>query len=334
MELIEKLLFPRPRNITIRILPWPAAWWEFLTRTNFPIKKIIKEPLDIFYAPYASGIPRNGFSKMVFTCHDLVFLRYPEHRGRSLSNYYLLRHQIASKRAKFIIAPSQSTKNDLVKFLQISPKKIIVIPEAADQRFKIINHQKTVSRIIGKYFDPRLKYILSVGTLEPRKNLPRLVEAFGGLPNAILKKYRLVLVGGEGWRNQTLKKTIANFNLKEKVILPGFVSDEDLPYIYNQATIFIYPSLYEGFGLPPLEAMACGVPVISSRISSLPEVVGRGGMLINPENEEEIRQAIKKLILKPGLRNKIAKAGLLQAKKFSWKKTAKATLKVFEDALG
>ena len=329
-RLIEKILDPLGKNVNIRVLPIPAAWWEFLTRTNFPIKKIIKDPLDVFFAPYASGIPKNSFSKTVFTCHDLVFLRFPEHRGKKLSNYYLKRHQIACRNSQKIIVPSLSTKNDLGNFLKIPPEKIVIIGEAADEKFKVIKDKKITRKIISKYFDPEISYFLSVGTLEPRKNLAKLVEAFARLPNAILKKYRLVLVGAQGWNNQNLLKTINNLNLKDKVIFPGFVSDEDLPYIYNQAAIFIYPSLYEGFGLPPLEAMACGTPSICSNISSMPEVVGKAGILINPNDEEEINQAIKKLILKPILRKKLALAGLKQAKKFSWKKTAKETLKVFK----
>ena len=282
--MIQNILDPLPNNVTIRVLPIPAAWWEFLTRTNFPIKKIIKDSLDLFFAPYASGIFKNSFSKMVFTCHDLVFLRFPLHRGRRLSNYYLGRHQIAIKNSQKIIVPSFSTKNDLDKILHVPKEKIVIIPEAADEKFKVIKDNKITRKVISKYFDPEIQYLLCVGTLEPRKNLARLVEAYARLPNVILKKYRLVLVGSHGWNNQNLLKTINNLNLKDKVILPGFVSDEDLPYIYNQAAIFIYPSLYEGFGLPPLEAMACGVPVICSNISSLPEVVDKAGILINPND--------------------------------------------------
>src|SRR3972149_4047180 len=261
-------------KVKIRILPLPAQWYEWLLATPLPITKLITDPLDVFFSPFAAGIPRNGFAKMVVTIHDLVFIRFPEHRGRKLSNYYLKRHKIALKNSKKVIVPSQATKKDLQDFLKVSPAKIKVIYEAADSRFRVIKKNSSpFKEALGRYFDPEIKYILSVGTLEPRKNLSKLVEAYSLLPLEFKQVYKLVLVGGKGWNNSRLLKTINNLNLRDKVILTGFVSDDDLPYIYNQASVFVSPSLYEGFGLPPLEAMACGTPVIASDDSSLPEVV-------------------------------------------------------------
>lgn len=326
-------IFGEHKNVQIKIFPLPAAWLDFLTTTSLPLNGLINDSLDLFFAPYVSGIPKvfgENPPKMVFTCHDLVFLRFPEHRGPKLSNYYLKRHQIAIRNSQKIIVPSAATKKDLIKFLNVPPKKIIQIPEAADKRFRPIKDKKQIKPIIGRYFDPKIKYILSVGTLEPRKNLAKLVEAFSLLPHNILREYSLVLVGAPGWNNEQLTKTITNFNLKNRVILPGFVKDEDLPYIYNGASVFVFPALYEGFGLPPLEAMACGRPVIVSNTSSLLEVVSRAGVLINPQNEEQIAAAIKKIILRPKLAQKLAQKGEARAKKYSWQKTAKATLKVFE----
>jgi len=333
-KLIRELLGRLPANVELKFLSLPAAWLEWLFSTSYPATKIIREPLDLYFSPYVSGIPRNGFPKMVTTCHDLVFLRFPGHRGRKLSQYYLQRHQIAAQNCQKIIAPSLATKKDLQKFLRVPAQKISVIYEAAEEKFKIIKDKRTMAKIIGRYlphsFNPTEKYILSVGTLEPRKNLTKLVEAYSILPHQLQRQYQLILVGGQGWNNEQLKKTIINLNLKEKVILPGFVKDEDLPYIYNGASVFIYPSLYEGFGLPPLEAMACGVPVISSNLSSLPEVIGRAGILVDPQDEIAIAQAIKRLILHPKLAKKIAKQAQIRSKKFSWSLAAHKTLKVFE----
>ncbi len=328
---ISKLL-PRSKNVTVRIIPIPAAWYEFLTSTSLPITKIIHEPLDVFFAPYASGIPKKGFSKMVVTIHDLVFLRYPEHRGGKLSNYYLKRHQIALKSCDRIIAVSYSTKKDLVGLLKVNPNKIEVIYEAVDERFKVLKSKETskASRVISRYFDPKIKYILSVGTLEPRKNLARLVSAYSLLPYNLQKEYQLVLIGAKGWNNSSLNKTIEDLNLLDKVIIPGFVSDEDLSYIYNRASVFVYPSLYEGFGLPPLEAMASGVPVITSNKSSLPEVVGKAAILVNPQKEDEIANAIRKILSREKFAKKMIKKGLIQARKFSWEKASKKTLKLIK----
>ncbi|MCL5407564.1 MAG: glycosyltransferase family 4 protein [Patescibacteria group bacterium] len=331
-KIIQDFLKPKPKNVTYKILPIPARWYEFLTVTGFPVKKLIYDEIDVFFAPYASGIPKNGFQNSVVTVHDLVFLRFPEHRGKKLTNYYLKRHKIAVQNSKKIIVPSIATKNDLQEFLKVEPGKIQIIYEAADERFRKIKNNAIVNRIVGRYFDPKLKYILSVGTLEPRKNLKTLVAAYAILPYTLRQEYKLVLVGAKGWNNSELYQSIKNLNLKDDVIFTGFVLDEDLPYIYNKASVFVYPALYEGFGLPPLEAMACGIPVIVSNDSSLPEVVGSSAILLDEKNEEEIAQAIKEVILKEKLRQKLATRGLEQAKKFSWEKAAKESLKVLEEA--
>ncbi len=330
IKLIRERLGRLPKNVKIKVFFLPAAWLEFLMTTPLDMGKIISDPLDFYFSPYVSGVPKKPFAKTVATVHDLVFLRFPEHRGKKLSNYYLKRHQIAVKNCQKIIVPSRATKKDLQEFLKIESKKIVVIPEAADNSFRPIKESKKIRKTIGKYFNPNLKYILSVGTLEPRKNLAKLVEAYSLLPHQILRQYHLVLVGAKGWNESLLYKTIVNLNLKDKVIFPGFVKDEDLPYIYNGASIFVYPSLFEGFGLPPLEAASCGVPVVSSNISSLSEVIGNAGLLVNPYKEEEILQALKQIILKPKLAQKLADRGLIQAKKFSWAKTAQETLALFE----
>jgi len=337
LKLIQKRLGKLPKNVTMKIFPIPAAWLEYLLSTRLPLTNYLTENLDVFFSPYVSSLPKKGFTnsntRIVSTIHDLVFMRFPSHRGRSLSNSYFRRHKIAVEVSCKIIVPSKATKEDLEKFLKVNSRKITIIPEAADSRFRVIKKnadQNEILKVIGKYFDANKKYILTVGTLEPRKNLAKLVEAFSILPYQILKEYCLVIVGGKGWNNQLLEKTINNLNIKDKVILAGFVLDEDLPYIYNGASIFVYPSLYEGFGLPPLEALACGIPIIASKVSSLPEIIGDAGLFVNPQSEVEIASAIKKLLGSPNLRKKLAKRGLLRAQKYSWAKTAQKTLDVFE----
>lgn len=330
-KMVKDFFKPKPKNVTYKILPLPASWYEFLMTTKIPITKFVTNKIDVFFAPYVTGIPKNGFSKTVVTVHDLVFLRFPEHRGKKLTKYYLKRHNIAVKNSKKIIVPSIATKNDLVEFLKVETDRTRVIYEAADARFKKIKNNALIDRAIDRYFNPKIKYILSVGTLEPRKNLSRLVTAYSLLPYKFRQEYKLVLVGAKGWNNSQLYQNIKNLNLKDDIILTGFVLDEDLPYIYNKASVFIYPALYEGFGLPPLEAMACGVPTIVSHESSLPEVVGRGAILIDVTNEEEIARAIKAVILKDKLKQKLVIRGLSQVKKFSWEKAARETLKVFEE---
>lgn len=319
-----------PENVTLRFLSIPAQWFEFLTSTPFPIKKLITDKIDVFFSPYASGIPKNGFEKMAVTIHDLVFIRFPEHRGKNLSNYYLKRHRIAIKNCKKIIVPSLATKRDLQVFLSVSPRKIKVIPEAADNHFRIIKNKLSISQIASHYVGAKTKYILSVGTIEPRKNLIKLIGAYSLLPHSLQNEYKLVLVGPKGWNSVELFKRINNLNLKDKIILPGFVNDDDLPYIYNQASIFVYPSLFEGFGLPPLEAMACGAPVVAGNHSSIVEVVGKAGILVDCRDEDKLSHQIKRVLLKPKLAQNLAKKGHEQAKKFSWERAAQETLEILE----
>lgn len=173
------------------------------------------------------------------------------------------------------------------------------------------------------------KYILAVCTLEPRKNLVRLVRAYALLPNTLRQKYSLVLVGKSGWNNQELNQTIRDLNLTDKVKMTGFVQDQDLPYFYNGAAVFAYPSLYEGFGLPPLEAMSCGAPVLTSKVSSLTEVVEDAALTVDPYNEEEIARHLKSILTSSKIAQSLREKGLAQAKKFSWDKAAKETIKVY-----
>lgn len=330
-EIIKLLGGKLPKNVHLRFFIIPAQWVDYLTTTRISIKRFIKEDIDLWFAPYASGIARNGFAKQIFTCHDLVFIRFPEHRGSKLSDYYYLRHKIAIKECQKIITPSLATTKDVREYFDVPLKKLVRIFEGSDKSFHRINNPTQIRSVSSKYFNPDYRYILSVGTLEPRKNLIKLVEAYSLLPHHIQKEYKLVLVGAKGWNNSELYKTVNDLNLKNKVILPGFASDEDLPYIYNKASIFVYPSLYEGFGLPVLEAMSCGVPVIVGNNSSLPEIVGKAGILVDQNSEFEIADKIKKLILRPKLAQRLANLGLERAKLFSWEKAAEETLKVFEE---
>lgn len=321
----------KAKNVSLRILPLPAAWLELYSRTPFKYQNIIKDELDLYFAPHFSAAAKNGFPKTVVTIFDLVFLRFPAHRGKKLSNYYLKRTKIAIKNAQKIIAISRATSEDLQNLLNVDQEKIKVIPLGVSEDFKKINGRREIIAHTAKYIKKNLKYILSVGTLEPRKNLNRLLLAYSLLPYKLKQEYKLLLVGPKGWNNSELEEIITDNNLKHNVIIAGFVEDADLPYIYNRASVFVYPSLYEGFGLPPLEAMSCGVAVITSNNSSLPEVVNNAAILINPLDEKEIAESIEEVLTKPKLRQELIKRGQSQAKKFSWRKTARETLKVFEE---
>ncbi len=267
--------------------------------------------LDVFHASNWA-FPRTK-SKLITTIHDLTFLKYPEtHTKYSVAAH--TRHlKLAQKYADKIIAVSESTKKDLIDY-GIATEKITVIYEAADSVFKPID-----PRDVKTKYGLTKDYFLNVGTLEPRKNLPRLIEAFSKLPTRTIPVgTQLVIAGPIGWGD--------SLETANNVKFLGFVPDEDLVGLYSGAKAFVYPTLYEGFGLPVLEALSCGCPVITSNVSSLPEVGGEAAIYINPLSVAEITQAMT-AIQKLNLREK----SLAQAKKFSWEKTAKATLKVYQE---
>jgi len=323
---IKNLIKNSKTPVEIEMSAFPVKIKQWLIGTKFPLNRLYKKPIDLFYAPFFAGIPQVGWKKQVVTIHDLAFIKFPDHRGKNISHYYLKRTKQAVKKSQKIIAVSQATKKDLINLLHVKSEKIKVIYESVD---KIFHRQKIPKTFLKRYPYTKNDFILSVCTLEPRKNLSRLVKAYATLPYAVQKKFKLVLVGSKGWNIDELYKNILDLNLKDKIILPGFVSDEDLAYFYNAATIFVYPSLYEGFGLPVLEAMACGLPVITSNASSLPEVAGKAAILINPYKEEQIALAIRKVINSDNLQRTLRQKGLLQAKKFSWKKAAQETVDLF-----
>jgi glycosyltransferase involved in cell wall biosynthesis len=207
-------------------------------------------------------------------------------------------------------------------------EKIRVINEAANENFKIIQAKDILDDCMKRYNLPE-KFILYVGTLEPRKNIVRLLQAFSGVHEKT--GVPLTIVGKKGWKYKEIFNTFLDLNLEEKVLFTGYVEPEELPALYNLATLFVYPSLYEGFGLPPLEAMQCGCPVVTSSVSSLPEVVGDAAIKVNPRSIQEIEQAMCRLLSDENLRNNYIEQGVKQAEKFSWERCARETYQVYQE---
>jgi glycosyltransferase involved in cell wall biosynthesis len=270
-----------------------------------------------------------GRAGLVSTVYDLSPLLFP--RWHTPQNRAIFQRKIAHIRRHrpTIIAISEHTRRDLIEALAIPPAQIQVVPCAADARYRPLDDLSEIRRVTGKYGLPKTGYLLYVGTLEPRKNLVRLLEAYalaqggGDLPP-------LVVAGAKGWFYEEIFHTATWLKLEQRVIFTGFVAEEDLPALYNGALLFVYPSLYEGFGLPVLEAMACGVPVITSNVSSLPEVAGEAGVLISPTDTEALAAAIRSLLDDSGRRAGLRAAGLARAASFSWERAARETLAVYE----
>ncbi len=320
-EQFEQVILDLPRS-PIRVSRW-----------NLQIVPRVLSQFDLVFSPGLYGplrIPQGVASVMVV--HDLTKYLFP--------NFFpfnpvqkvldLLVYPAMLRRYDHLLTVSKTTRQDLITLFKVPKEKITVAYHGAEDAFQPVSPQDAEeslwqSRKIKKPF------ILSLGTLEPRKNIPTLLKAFAGILHQI--PHDLVLVGQKGWKWEPIFREMERPNLKERVHWLGYVSDPERVLFYNAADFLAYPSWYEGFGMPLLEAMKCGCPVITSRVSSMPEVVGDAGLLIDPHRVEDLQEAMYRLVNEPGLREKMRMAGFEQAKKFSWETSAKITLEVFEKVM-
>jgi glycosyltransferase involved in cell wall biosynthesis len=234
------------------------------------------------------------------------------------------------KRATHVLADSQATKEDLIELFGTPVEKITVLYSGVDARFAPVRDGAAIDRVCAKYHLPR-PYILSVGTLQPRKNYGRMIQAYAQLAHIV--PHHLVIAGGQGWMLDSITEPVKALGLESRVHFPGFVDDADLPAVYSAADLFAYVSLYEGFGLPLLEAMACGTPVIGSNASSLPEVIGDAGLQVDPHDVDAIARAMTTMLESTDLRDRAIAAGLERARLFTWDKAARQLLAIYERML-
>jgi len=306
--------------------PERFVWDQF----RFP-RRAAKEKVDILHQPCFSA-PIFYSGKLVVTVHDLISIHFPQNLPFPSRMFYSKWMPFTYHCADKIIAISENTKKDIIEILHLPEEKIKVIHSAVGEEFQPILDLKKIEETKRK-FKTGNKFILDVGTLEPRKNLQFLVKAYYLALKSGNITHNLVLTGKKGWYYEGLFSLIKELKLEDRVILPGYVPDEDLPSLYNAADLFAFPSIYEGFGFPPLEAMSCGTPVIAANNSSIPEIVGQGGVLLPLDDEKIWAENIVKVLSDDNLLSKLKKEGLDQAKKFSWSKTAKETAKVYEETL-
>lgn len=266
----------------------------------------------------------------VLTVHDLIYKLFPRHHKRL--NYWFLNAAMPLfvRRADAVIAISESTKRDLIEHYGTPAEKVSVVHEAAASHFQPATPY-TVHQVRREYQLPD-RFLLTVGTIEPRKNLARLLEALVRL-RVDDSHLHLVVVGTRGWLYEDFFQRIEELGLKDVVHFPGYVLDADLPAIYSAADVLVMPSVYEGFGLPVLEAMACGTPVASSSASSLPEVGGDAARYFDPMNVDEMVETLRRVLSDEELREGMSATGLKQAKKFSWERAACETMAVYERVL-
>jgi glycosyltransferase involved in cell wall biosynthesis len=323
---------PAHQRLTIR----RAAW-----TTEHPLRRILWEQLaqpfalraarpDLahglaFVTPLLSRVPS------VVTVYDLSFVHYPDRLPAARRWYLGVFARRSCHRARRVIAISQSTARDLVQTFGLPPERIDVAAPGVDGQFRPLPHAEVAAFRMRKGLPDR--FLLFVGTLEPRKNLPVLLRAYARLPAAQRQKVPLVLAGARGWMDSAIDATIAAHDLADTVLLPGYLPADELPWWYNAAEVLVYPSLYEGFGLPVLEALACGTPALVSDVSSLPEAVGEGGLRLPPADVQAWAAALERALNDPAWRAEARARGLTHAQGFTWAQTAAQTVNSYRRAL-
>jgi len=298
-------------------------------RLGFPPLEFLGFKADTLHCPDYL-IPPTLNKNIILTIHDLAFIRFPEFNFEWFIKKYTRDVRRNAHISKKIIAVSKSTRNDIVKFFEIDPRKIDVVYEAADRVFKTLALNRIDKNILKKYKIDK-KYILSVGTIEPRKNLITLIKVFNRLKQERTGfDYKLVIAGRTGWKSEATYRERDMSPCKEDILFIGRIPDFDLLQIYNQAELFVYPSLFEGFGLPPLEAMSCGLPVITSNSPALKEVIGNAGINVPPKNYDEFKKKILYVLQNRSLKDELKKKSLIRVKKFNWTDTAVKTLEIYK----
>lgn len=308
---------------------WLARIWH-RARLPIPIEHWVG-PVALVHAPdFTLPSVRKG-TRTLLTVHDLSFVRAPEGATPALRAYLNRVVPRSVARADHVLADSEATRQDLIALYHTPPEKVSVLYSGVEERFAPVTDEARLRAVRARYGLGDGPFILSVGTVQPRKNYARLIEAFRRLDAPDL---HLVIAGGRGWLDDPLYAQVEALRLQGRVHFIGFVGDDDLPALYSAASVFAFPSLYEGFGLPPLEAMACGVPVVASRASSLPEVVGEAGLLVDPYDIDALAEALARALSDETLRRTLIARGGEQAKKFSWAAAARQLLGHYRALLG
>jgi glycosyltransferase involved in cell wall biosynthesis len=269
----------------------------------------------------------------VVTIHDLSFLRFPALFRPGNRLYLAVLTRLSARRARRLIAVSAETASEVTRLLRVPAERIDVVYHGVDPTFRPLPAGEVAAFRQRRGLPER--FVLFVGTLEPRKNLVRLVEAFARISDGMdgRMRARLVLAGGKGWLYDELFARVEALGLDKEVVFPGYVASDELPLWYNAATVLAYPSLYEGFGLPVLEAQACGTPVLTSNVSSLPEAAGGAALMVDPYDVEALAAGLHRLLVDESLRHELRERGLAHAGQFSWTRTAEETARVYWRAL-
>ncbi|MBI4281240.1 glycosyltransferase family 4 protein [Candidatus Uhrbacteria bacterium] len=324
----------------VEIIFLPISRMPLLTTHYYLAHALRRAKLDVFYSP-AHPLPLGYRGKSVCTVHDLAIYDHPEWFPRGLRQWFSTRVTVprSMRRAEKLLAVSENTKRDIMRIFNVSEEKVRVIHEGAiaSPAKQSYDRSEIATRPGGARNDGEGPYFLFIGTIEPRKNIVRLINAFIRFRSTIHdSRFTLILAGGIGWKNDEIFMAMERANVKlgkGSVQYLGYVSEEEKIALLQNATAFVWPSLYEGFGLPVLEAMAAGVPVITSNVSSIPEITGDAALLVNPENVGEIVTAMEQVANDAVLREQLKTRGVNRAKKFTWQEAARETLAVYQSVL-
>jgi glycosyltransferase involved in cell wall biosynthesis len=317
-------------------------WPNFVVRTTPPHTPIVRIPLtlsaelrrypvDVLHVQFTS--PPFAPCPVVVSIHDLSFEHLPETFKRRSRAQLRLTVRRSARKAKRVLALSEHARQDIISTYKISPNRVTAIPIGTAPHFRPVMDEKELQRVRHTYGIAR-NYILSVGSIQPRKNLGRLAQAYARLRHRLPENElpQLVIVGKRAWLYRETLREIEQLRTGNCVITTGYVPESDLPALYSGATCFVYPSYFEGFGLPPLEAMKCGAPVITGDRTSLPEVVGDAGLLVNPFDVDAIASAIQSIVTDSKVRSELKSRSLNRAQMFDWRETAQRTLEVYREA--
>jgi glycosyltransferase involved in cell wall biosynthesis len=313
---------PIAKNVTFREAQIGERWlYRIWYRLSLPLSvQWFTGDLDLFHSPDFVLPPVRGHIPTLLTVHDLSFLHFPDTFTPSLVGYLNRVVPRSVRRASHVLADSEATKSDLIQAYNVPAEKVTVLFSGVSNDFHPVSDERLISHVRHKYGIGERPYVLSVSTLQPRKNFQMLIRAFKAVSARF--PHTLVIAGGKGWLYEQIVDEIARQELEGRVLLVGFAADDDLPALYSGASLFAYPSIYEGFGLPLLEAMACGAPVLNSNASCLPEVAGDATVQLSPLDPSAWSEAIVSLLEDAPKRASMVAAGFLQARRFTWSRAA------------
>jgi len=320
--------WPHRPGVEQRVMPFSRLW----THLRLSLE-MFEAPPDVLFVP-AHVLPLVRPRHSVVTVHDLGYHHFPDAHTRSALAYLKLSTRMNARWATLILADSEATRNDLMRIYRTPAEKIRVVYPGRNEGLQRVVDRDRIGAVAGS-LGIGGDYILYLGTLQPRKNLVRLVEAFGEMLaawNEDVPPPTLVLAGKKGWLSGDIFRSVERLDLSKHVLFPGYVPDEDLPALLSGARVFAFPSLYEGFGFPVLEAMACDVPVVCADSSSLPEAAGDAALRVDPLDTEALAEALHRALTNESLRSQLIQAGRQQIQQFSWQKSARQTLEVLEEA--